>query len=99
MVTKGLIVQLEAHAGREEQLAEFLRDALQLVEREPQTTAWFAFRSGRSSFAIVDVFADDVGRRAHLEGPVATALTEAASELLAAPPEIKQVDVLAARLP
>jgi len=99
MVTKGLIVRLEAAAGREEQVADFLRAALQLVELEPQTTAWFALRSGRDSFAIVDVFADDVGRRAHLEGPVAAALMKASSELLASPPKIEQVDVLAARLP
>ena len=75
------------------------RGALQLVEQEPLTTAWFAVRSGSASFAIVDVFGDDAGRRAHLEGPVAAALMNAASQLLAAPPEIEQVDVLAARLP
>ena len=76
-----------------------MRTALPLVQAEPQTVAWFAVRSGASSFAIVDVFPDDEGRRAHLEGAVAAALVEKASELFAAPPQIEEVDVLAAKLP
>jgi quinol monooxygenase YgiN len=99
MITKGLIVRLEAKAGKEEELASFLQGALALVEDEPQTVAWFAVRAGESSFAIVDVFPDDAGRRAHLEGAVAAALLEKADELLASPPDIQQADVLAAKLP
>jgi hypothetical protein len=67
MVSKGLIVQLEAAAGKEDELASFLIDALPLVEDEPQTAAWFALRTGASSFAIVDAFPDEGGRQAHLE--------------------------------
>ena len=47
MVTKGLIVRLEAKAGKEDELAAFLRDALPLVQGEPQTVAWFALRAAR----------------------------------------------------
>ncbi len=99
MVTTGLIVRLEAKAGKEEEVASFLRGALPLVEDEPQTVAWFAVRVGASSFAIVDVFPDEEGRDAHLAGAVAAALMEKAGELLAEPPAIEQVDVLAAKLP
>ncbi|MGE5274108.1 MAG: putative quinol monooxygenase [Verrucomicrobiota bacterium] len=99
MVTTGLIVRLEARVGKEEELAAFLVDALPLVRDEPETVAWFAVRTGVSSFAIVDAFPDEAGRRAHLGGPVAAALTERAGELLAAPPELEQVDLLAAKLP
>jgi quinol monooxygenase YgiN len=98
MVTTGLIVRLEAKPDKNDALAAFLSDALPLVEREPQTVAWFALRTSASSFAIVDVFPDEAGRRAHLDGPVAVALSERANELLAQPPEIEQVDVLAAKL-
>ena len=98
MVTKGLIVRLEAKSHKSDDLAAFLSDALPLVEREPQTVAWFALRARASSFAIVDVFPDEAGRRAHLDGPVASALSEKANELLAKPPEIEEVDVLAAKL-
>jgi quinol monooxygenase YgiN len=99
MVTTGLIVRLEAKAGKENKVAAFLRDALPLVQDEPDTVAWFAVRIGALSFAIVDVFPDEAGRQAHLDGPVAAALLEKASELLSKPPEIEHVDLLAAKLP
>ena len=98
MITKGLIVRLEARSGKEESLADFLRSALPLVEQEPQTSAWFAVQIDASSFAIVDVFPDEEGRRAHLEGAVAKALEESGPELLAQPPLIERIDVLAARV-
>ena len=98
MVTTGLIVQLDARPGKEDALATFLLDALPLVESEPQTVAWFAVRTSDSSFAIVDVFPDEAGRQAHLDGPVAAALIEKAPELLVRAPEIERVDVLAAKL-
>ena len=97
MVTTGLIVRLDAQPGKEEELATFLVDALPLVEREPQTVAWFALKTSGTSFAI-DVFPDEAGRQAHLDGPVAAALVEKASELLVRAPEIERVDVLAAKL-
>ena len=99
MVTKGLIVRLQPKVGREEELAAFLADALPLVQNEPETVAWFAVRTDTSSFAIVDVFPDEAGRQAHLGGAVASALANRAAELLAAPPQIERVDVLAVKLP
>ena len=97
MVTTGLIVRLDAQPGKEEELATFLVDALPLVEGEPQT-AWFALKTSDTSFAIVDVFPDEAGRQAHLDGPVAAALIDKASELLATAPKIERGNVLAAKL-
>lgn len=99
MTTVGLIVRLEAKPGKEEELAEFLRSAVPLVQQEPATTAWFAVRSGPSSFAIVDAFPDAAGRQAHLDGAVAEALFSKADEFLASPPAVEHVDVLADVLP
>jgi hypothetical protein len=42
---------------------------------------------------------NDTRTLAHLAGQVAAALMAHASELLAEPPDIQQIDVLAARLP
>ena len=98
MVTKGLIVRLEAKPGKEQEVAAFLVDALPFVQNERETLAWFAVRISPSSFAIVDVFPDEAGRRAHLDGPVATALSQSGKGLLAKPPAIEQVDVIAAKL-
>jgi quinol monooxygenase YgiN len=99
MVTTSLIVQLEAKAGRESELAAFLQGALPLVQDEPETVTWFAVRTSDSSFAIFDAFPDEAGRQAHLSGAVATALMARAGELLAVPPDIRNAEVLAAKLP
>ena len=99
MVTKALLVRLEAKPGKEGDVESFLNSGLALVEEEPDTTAWFAIRMGPSTFGIFDAFPDESGRGAHLNGRVAAALMAKASDLLAQPPVIEKVDVLAAKLP
>jgi len=99
MVTVALYVRLEAKPGKEAEVESFLNSGLALVEEEPETTAWFAIRMGPSTFGIFDAFPNEGGRQAHLNGKVAAALMEKASDLLAQPPDIKKVDVLAAKLP
>ena len=99
MVTVGLLLRMEAKPGKEEEVAEFLKAGLALVEAEPATTAWFGIRLGPSTFGIFDVFPDDAGRQAHLAGRVAAALQERGDELFAQPPTIEPVDVLASKLP
>ena len=98
MIKTGLLVRLEAKSGKEDEVAKFLSSALPLAEKEPATKAWFAIRLGPSTFGIFDVFPNEAGRQAHLSGPIAAALGEKASELFSQPPEIEQVDVLAAKL-
>ena len=95
MSNKGLLVRLVAKSGKEAEVEEFLRSAVPLVQQEPATRAWFAIRLGQSEFGIFDVFPDDAGRDAHLTGAVAKALMENASTLLAQPPSIEKIDVLA----
>jgi quinol monooxygenase YgiN len=99
MVKLGLFVRLEAKPGKEAEVENFLRAGLPAVREEPATTAWFAIRLGPSTFGIFDAFPDEAGRQAHLTGRVAAALMAKASELLAQPPVIEKVDVLAAKLP
>jgi hypothetical protein len=98
-VTKGLWVPLEARPGKEADVASFLENGRSIVEDEPDTTAWFAVKLSDSQFAIFDVFPDDSGRQAHLSGRVAAALMAQADELLARPPDIQEVDVIASKLP
>ncbi|MEA2228627.1 MAG: hypothetical protein QOH46_1969 [Solirubrobacteraceae bacterium] len=99
MVKLGLFVRLEAKTGHEEEVESFLREGLRLVDEEPATVVWFAFRIGPSTFGIFDAFPDEEGRQAHLAGRVASALKERASAMLAEPPAIEQLDVLAAKIP
>ena len=99
MVTVALLVRLEAKPGKEAEVERFLRAGLPLVQDEPATTAWFGIRLGSSTFGIFDAFPNEAGRQAHLAGKVAAALMAKAPELLAKPPVIEKVDVLAAKLP
>jgi quinol monooxygenase YgiN len=99
MVTVALLVRLEAKPGKAAEVESFLRGGLAIVQEEPATTAWFAIRMGPSTFGIFDAFPNDAGRQAHLSGRVAAALMAKASDLLAQPPAIEKLDVLAAKLP
>jgi quinol monooxygenase YgiN len=99
ITTVGLFVRLEAKTGREEEVGNLLKQALQMVDEEPQTTVWFSFRLGPTTFGIFDTFPDDSGRQAHLQGAVAAALKEKGPELLAEDPSIEPLDILAAKLP
>lgn len=99
MVRVALLVRLEAKPGKEAEVESFLNSGLPLVEEEPDTTVWFAIRMGQSTFGIFDAFPNESGRQAHLNGKVAAALMEKASELFAQAPVIENVDVLAAKLP
>jgi quinol monooxygenase YgiN len=98
MAKTALYVRLEAKPGKEAEVEKFLKDGLSLVQQEPATVAWFGIRMGPSTFGIFDAFPDEAGRQAHLNGKVAAALMAKAPELLAQPPKIEKIDVLAAKL-
>jgi quinol monooxygenase YgiN len=99
MITLGIFVRLQAKSGKEEELAAFLMQGLELANREATTPVWFALRLGGGSFGIFDAFADEAGRQAHLNGPIAKALMAQAPNLLAEPPAIQQLEIIGAKLP
>ena len=98
MLRVALFVRLQAKPGKEADVAHFLESGLALANQEATTPIWFALRLGPATFGIFDAFADDAGRKAHLAGPIAAALMAKAPELLAEPPQIEHVDVLAAKV-
>jgi len=99
MLTLGLLARLEAKPGKENELAAFLKQGLQLANQEATTPLWFALRLGPTTFGIFDAFTDETGRQNHLNGPIAKALMANAPNLLASAPVIEKVDVLGAKLP
>jgi quinol monooxygenase YgiN len=99
MVTVGLLVRLEAKPDKVADVERFLEGGLDIVNEEPDTIAWFAIKMGPRSYGIFDVFPTDDGRQTHLEGRVAEALMAQAADLFSEPPDIGQIDVLAAKLP
>jgi quinol monooxygenase YgiN len=98
MTNYALLVRLEAKKGKEAEVEKFLQSGLSVVENEPGTTTWYAFRIGPTTFGIFDTFPDNKGREAHLSGEIAKALKKRTPELFTQPPTIEKVDVLAAKM-
>ena len=94
-----LFARLEAKPGKEHDVVEFLRHGVALANQESTTLMWFALRLGPTTFAIFDAFADEAGRQAHLNGPIAKALMAQAPNLFTASPVIEPLEVLGAKLP
>lgn len=96
--TKALLATLEVKPGREQDVANFLKGGLPIVQDEPATTAWFAIQFGPTTYGIFDAFPDEAGRQAHVNGQIPKLLQENA-DLFAQPPDFKMLDVLAVKLP
>jgi quinol monooxygenase YgiN len=97
MDTRAILALLEARPGKEQELETFLKSAQPLAMAEPATTTWYAVKLGPAKFGIFDTFADDAGRQAHLSGAIARALFAKAEELLARPPQVEMLDILASK--
>ncbi len=92
-----LIAKIVAKDDTKNEVKDFLAGAVELANEEAGTIVWYALRTDDTTFWIMDAFAGDEGRQAHLDGPIAAALMENADRLLASPPEIMPADVLASK--
>ena len=81
MDTVAILALLEARAGKENEVEEFLKSAQPLAEQEAGTTSWYAVKLGPAKFGIFDTFKSEDGRQAHLTGEIAKALFAKAEEL------------------
>jgi quinol monooxygenase YgiN len=96
-VTLAFVARLVAKPGMEQDVADLLTGAVGLANDEAGTVHWFALRTDASTFWIVDTFAAEDARQAHIAGPIAQALMANADRVLATPPEIMPAEVLAAK--
>lgn len=97
MVKVGIWAQLEAKAGKENEVEKFLKSAQSLAELEADTISWYAIKMGPGKYGIFDTFADESGRNAHLQGEIAKALFARAEELFAKAPDIAKPEILASK--
>ena len=95
MITCGLFVRLEAKPGKEQAVADFLAAGLEMTNREATTPIWFALQLSPTTFGVFDAFAREEDRQTHLAGNMANALMSRVDELLARPPSIEFLDILA----
>jgi hypothetical protein len=78
-------------------MAGFFEAGLPLVEVQPETTVWFAFRVDETTFGAFAAFAD-AGDRDALLAAGGPQLSEAYRHLFTSPPSFDEVDLLAARM-
>jgi len=99
MLKSGLVVRLEAAPGKEAEVERMLTALLTKVQREAGTRVWMAARMSPGRFAVFSGFRDATARNAHLAGEVAARLQPSGEGLLAGPPVLEDVEVLASKLP
>jgi FMN-dependent oxidoreductase (nitrilotriacetate monooxygenase family) len=91
----GLLVILEAKPETKEDLARWLVEMHGHANDEPDTETWYAFRIDDVRFGIYDTFGDEEGRQLHIHGEIVKSLRSHQQDLLAVPPRIRQIDLLA----
>jgi quinol monooxygenase YgiN len=94
MIKLAFFAHFVAKPGKEDAVARFLEEALEMAKKEPTTINWYALRLSPNSFAVFDTFVDEEGRQKHLNGPIGQALMANAPELFSAPPSIEPVEIL-----
>lgn len=93
----GLLILLQAKPGKQNALIEFLNKGLNVVAEEAGTQTRYAFQITEDKFGIYDTFHGERARNDHLSGKLGVALEQIKDDLLAVPPEIRELDILAAK--
>jgi quinol monooxygenase YgiN len=93
----GLLAMVEAKPGKEQEVWDFLNGGRQIVDEEPGTRTWYAFRVSENTFGIFDTFDTEEDRQAHLNGAIPAALAEHGPAMLAKDPDIKQIELIAVK--
>jgi quinol monooxygenase YgiN len=96
-VKLGLLALLEAKPDKGDDLGAFLKSGRALAVAEEGTVTWYAFKINDSTYGIFDTFETEDARNAHLNGEIPKALGEVAPELLAKDPDIRTIEILAAK--
>lgn len=97
MLKFALYAHLKAKPEKAAEVEALLKSAVTMAQAEPGTVTWYAFAEDDHTFGIFDTFETEEARQAHLNGPIAKALMSKADELLAQPPAIHKIRVIAAK--
>ncbi len=97
MKNLGLLATLKAKPGKESEVQEFIKGAVELARKEDKTLTWYSFKIDENTFGIFDTFETEEGRDAHLNGDIAKALMANADRLLSEAPDIKKIEILSSK--
>jgi hypothetical protein len=97
MVRVGVLARFEAKPDSGAEIANFFKEGLPLVEAQPESTVWFAFRLNQTTYGAFAAFANERDRDALLSagGPQ---LSNKYRHLFTSPPTFDKVDLLEARI-
>jgi quinol monooxygenase YgiN len=93
----GVLALVEAKPGKEQEVWNFLEGGRDIVDNEPETKTWYAFRVNDNTFGIFDTFETEEARQAHLNGAIPAALAEHGPNLLAKDPDIRLIELVAVK--
>ena len=94
----GLLVTLTAKAGKQDQVAAILSNALSVAVRESGTVTWYAYRITNTKFGIFDTFNDEESRSAHLNGAIGKTLAQVSDELLDGALDIQALSIVTSKI-
>jgi len=99
MTTPGMVITFRTTAEGADQFAGILERALPFVEDEQGTTTWIAGRSADdpTTFYLVDLFTSSEAVDAHMAGQAAALILGEGGSLLAEPPAIGAMSLLAGK--
>jgi hypothetical protein len=96
MLVVGVLARFAVKADSESDVKAFFEEGLAIVEEQPPSTTWFAFRLDETTYGAFAAFASEEDRAALLSsgGPVSS---QKHAELFIRPPTFEMVDLLEAR--
>ena len=95
----GLLVRVVAKPEHAAEVAAFLSKGAAMAEAEQGTPLWCAVQLDNNNFVIFDSHVDEAGRQAHLNGPIAAKLMEAAGAgWFTQPPSIENTTFLSSKV-
>jgi hypothetical protein len=94
--TVGVLARFEFRPGFDDEVSHFFADGRTIVEGQPETTCWYAFRVNATTYGAFAAFASDADRDALLAagGPK---LSASAAGLFATPPAFDKIDIVESR--
>lgn len=96
-VKLAILALIEAKPDKSADLTAFLERARAIAVAEQGTVSWYAFKIDETHYGIFDTFETESARAAHMLGQIPSGLAAVSTELLAADPDIRTVDIVAVK--